>query len=67
MGTMIRSFFPELHFALLGLIGYADHERMSQSQRKQVSTFACKGYCRNNTVLCNGTAVPERILLVPVG
>lgn len=64
MGTMIRSFFPELYFALLGLIEYADHERMSQSQRKQVS---CKGYCRNNTVLCNGTAVPERILLVPVG
>jgi hypothetical protein len=77
MGMMIRSFFPEPHLALLRLIEYADHEPMSQSQQKQVSIFACKGiavtiHCRNNTVLCNGTAVLEciglyRILLVPVG
>ena len=50
MGTMIRSFFPELHLALLRLIEYvvvADHEHMSR--RKQVLIFACEGYCHNNT------------------
>jgi hypothetical protein len=45
MGTMIRSFFPELKF-----IEYADRERLSQDQLQRVSILVYTGSCRNNTV-----------------